>query len=197
MVLYHRPHPKLLPLRPLRPHLEIPLVLATRSDLVCRPPVSCLLYTRLGHHTLGVRQPVKTPLLDPPDVCGRPGCPEMVPDAVGDVRDGFVGTVGGKPSRWGTAGADTVVVVGGAGRGAGGWVWDDTTSNPHAIPHRLHIGMRASVGQCGYDRRPSLRARCRGAGRGFPELGAQLQGVGERVVLDRAGVPAEYLRGVL
>ena len=66
MVFRRSPHPKLLPLRPLRPQLALSLVFSTRPYLRHRPPRRLLLYRRLGRVSLPLRPPLNLSFLDPP-----------------------------------------------------------------------------------------------------------------------------------
>ena len=119
MVLHRHPHPKLLPLRPLRPQLAIPLVLAARAPLRHRPSRRLFLHRCLGGLPLPLRSAVHLPFLDP--ACLRHGAwrAAMGADVVGNEQHWAVCAVG-----WGAGGEcgggeELVVVVGGVGCVAG------------------------------------------------------------------------------
>ena len=196
VVLHHRPHPKLFPLRSLRPRLEIPLVLAARPCLVHRPSRPRILRWRLGRHPLPLRRPLETPLLDPTHVRRRPRGPALVPNALGDLGHGPLGPVGRVAARGRFGRSDVVAVARGAGCGPGGRVRHDTPSDTDTVPHRVHAGVRAGAWVCGDDRGEGVRAGQRGARVGIPESGAEFPGAREGVVLDRAGDAGRHLRGV-
>lgn len=196
MVLRDRPHPKLLPLRPLRPRLEIPLVVPTCPRLGHRPPRHRLLHRRLGRLPLPLRRPFKIPLLDPAHVCRRPRRPALVSDAMGDVRNGAVGSLGGIPARGRYGRADAVAVAGRAGYNSGSRVRDDFAADADALSYRLYAGLRAGAGQRGDDCGEGVRAGQRRAGQCVSKPGAEFGRVAECVVLGCVGVPVEYLRGV-
>jgi len=83
VVLRRRRDPKLLPLRPLRPQLAVPLVLAACPHLGDRPTCRRLLHRRLGRHPLSLRPPLHLPLLDPARLRYGAGSAAMGANALG------------------------------------------------------------------------------------------------------------------
>ncbi len=145
MVLRHRPNPKFLPLRPLRPRLEIPLVQPTRTRLGSCPFGNRLLRGRLGRPPLGLRDPVKIPLLDPTHVRRRTRRSAMVPDVVGHIGHGPLGSMGWITSRGRYGRTYTVALARCSRCHPRRRVRHDPAPDADEISHRLHARLGAGA----------------------------------------------------
>ena len=148
LVLRYRSDPELLPQRPLRPQLEIPLVKQARPHMGHRPPCPRLLRRRLGPRPLALRSRLPLPQLDPPHLRHRPRRTPLGTDAPRHVRHGRVGALGHHPSRRRARWPLIVVVARRAGCAAGGRLRHDPSADADALPHRVYARVRAGPGQC-------------------------------------------------
>ena len=67
-------------------------------------------------------------------------------DAVGDLRNGLVGSVGGIPARGRHSRAHALAMAGRAGCDSGRRVRNDSVADADALPYRVHAGLRAGAG---------------------------------------------------
>lgn len=151
MVLRHRHHPKLLPLRALRPQLEIPLVQQARPRLGHRPTHHPLLPHHLVPLPLALRRRLPRPLLDPAHLRHRPRRPALVPDAVGHLGHGPLGAVGGLPLSGRAPRSLALAVAWRAGCDSRGWVRDDIVADADEVPYCVYARVCAGAGECGDD----------------------------------------------
>lgn len=114
------------------------MVLSPRQTLPNPPPHRPLLRLRLGRLPLRFRRLVQRPQLDPARLRYRPRRPEMVPDALGDIRDRPIRSLGRRTSGRRARRQESLALAGSAGRRPRSWIRHDSPADPDSDPHRIH-----------------------------------------------------------
>lgn len=173
MVLRYRHHPELLPLRALRPQLEIPLVQQARLRLGHRPAHHLLLHHRVVPLPLALRRPVPPSHLDPTHLRRRPRRSALVPDAVGHLGHGPLGALGGLPDGGRAPRSLALAVARCVGCDTGRRIRDDIVADADEVPYCVYARVCAGAGEHGDD-----CGEGDGAGQGWARHGVSESGAG-------------------
>lgn len=171
LVLRHRHHPKLLPVRTIRTQLAIPLELRSRANMDDRPSGLWVLRGRLGRLARYLFTGVIAPLLDSAHVRRRSWRPALVSDAVGYFGHGILGAVGRLTPRWRAGGQDPLALAWNPRRYPRRRLRHDPPPNADALPRRLLLGVCAGLGIHRHHRRSRLRSRRHWSRPHLPESG--------------------------
>lgn len=159
LVLRHRHHPELLPIRTIRTQLAIPLELCPCANMDGRPPGLRVLRGRLGRPARHLLTGVTAPFLDPAHVRRRSRRPALVSDALGYFRHGILGAVGRLTARGRLGGQDPVALARNARRHPRRRLRHDPPPNADSFPRRLLPGVCPGAGIRRHHRRSRLRSR--------------------------------------
>lgn len=173
------------------------MVLPPRQTLPNPAAHRPLLRLRLGRLPLHLRRPVQRPQLDPARLRHRPRRPEMVPDALGNLRDRPIRPLGRRTSGRRARRQESLALAGSTGRRARSRIRDDSPADADADPHRIHADRSAGAWIHRHDPGEGDGTQQDRAGGHLPGFQRRVRrGVGKSVVLGRAGFPVADLCGV-
>ena len=131
-----------------------------------------LLHRPLGPSPLRLFDPQQTSFLDPAHLRHQPRLPALVPNALGYIRHGHLGPVGGITPCRRARGPLPVALAWGAGRHPRGWVWHDSVADSDTIPRRICARVRTGARECGDYRWQSHESGWQWTRQRFPQSGA-------------------------
>lgn len=171
-----------------------PLEFKPRNNLANRHSLRRLLRFRLGRLPLHPQPPLQTTQLDPPRVRLRSWSPPLVPDLVGCLRHRVLHALGRRRAHGRRPGIpQRLAVAGRSRRNPGPGLRYDPATDPDPHAHVLHPHRVPSAGIHRHDLRPSLCPQQRRPGPYLARSHLWRERRGERVVLDRPGLPAAHL----